>query len=173
MIDENKPLEGKGSRQPKKIKPDYTTLDSYSYYKKNVPEKLHVESKKVYMEVIKLFLHKFMSKIVYHSEELSLPLNLGKLSVIKVPFNPEKELNRIDNPNLLNTFIVDWKASKQYGKKIPFVNEHSNYNRYKYNWNKRSSIMVNKTLYSLRMMRYWKRELARAIKEDKKDYFTL
>ena len=168
----DKPESGPGSRSPKIIKIENTTKDSYKFYKKNVSEKLQVDQK-TYNAVIKLFLYKFMSKIVHNSEELKLPLALGKLSVKKIKFNPERELNMIENPNLLSTVMIDWKQSREHGKIIPFVNEHSDYARYKFYWTKKSFVFINKTLYSFKPIRYWKRELARCIKEDGRDYFSI
>ena len=168
--DLNKPTEGPGSRSPKTIKIEHGIGDSYKFYKENVNNKLHVD-KKTYMAVIKLFLLKFMSKIVYNSDELKLPLALGKLSVKKIKFNPEQELKFTENPNLIGSCLVNWKESRIHKKKIPYVNEHSEYARYKFYWTKKSFVFINKTLYSFKPIRYWKRELARAIIQDKKDYF--
>lgn len=164
---------GKGTGYPKLIKIDCTASDSYNYYKKNVPKKLQVESRKVYMSVIKLFFKKFMDKIIYGSDELKLPMNMGTLCVKKLKFNAEREVKIMNGEieNKIPNHKINWKLSKQVGKKIPYVNEHTDYDNFKFLWNKSRCQIVNKTLYTFRPIRANKRLLAKAIIELKKDYF--
>ncbi len=162
---------GIGTGAPKKVKLDCTQSNSYAYYKKNIPKQLQVANKKEYLLVVNLFLKKFMGKIVFNSEELRFPLNLGKLAVKKIPFNPERELLNIDTTTCIS--FTDWKLSKEYGKRIPFTNEHSDYARFKFYWSKYNSKAVNKLHYIFKPTRYWKRTLAKEIITNKRDYFTL
>lgn len=165
-------IKQKEKRSPKNIKIKYTTKTSYKYYKDNTEKKLRVDSYTEYKQIIDLFLKKFMERIVYNSEEMKMPLNLGMLSVVKKPFDAKNELYNLEH-NIIDRMHIDWELSKKYKKMIPYTNEHTNYDKFKFHWSKKKSIIVNKTLYSFKPIRYWKRELARVIKTGKVDYFTL
>lgn len=174
MFQEKKIRNGLGTGYPKKVKIDCTQSNSYKYYRKNTPKQLLVTDKTEYLKIINLFLKKFMSKIVYQSDELKLPLSLGKLAVKKILFNPETELKRLENINYqTNALLTDWKMSKLYGKRIPYTNEHSNYNRFKFYWDKKTIRTENNGVYNFKPTRFWKRELSKEIITNKRDYFTL
>lgn len=152
----------------KRIKVDVTQADAYKYYKKNIDKKLQVDRKE-YILIVNMFFKKFMEKIIYSADELKLPLSMGTLRVKKLEFDPERELKLLEGRCALNR--IDWQETNKIGKIVPYTNDHSNYNSYKFYWSRRGSRIENKGIYSFKPVRQHKRALAKAIKELKKDYF--
>lgn len=65
---------------------------------------------------------------------------------------------------------VDFAATKKYGKPVYHLNEHSDGFYYRFSWIKGK--VKNIRLYSFQPLRIYKRDLASAIKNDRKDYLS-
>jgi len=138
------------------------TLDdyfiSYKEYTKNNPAYNVTQSK--FFSVIKDYF-KFLSKeLILESKEIRLPARMGTLYV-------EKRKPKKYNSDSLR---VDFKSTRELGKLVLHLNEHSDGYNYSFHWNKKDILLKNKSLYELIMTRANKRRLAKAIKEDRKDY---
>lgn len=68
---------------------------------------------------------------------------------------------------------VDWENTVKYGKLIRHINDHSNYFKFIFNWNRATCRVTNKSLYRLVAVRALKRTLAAKIKAGEHDYFEL
>ena len=95
--------------------------------------------------------------IVSDAEEVSLPCRLGTLRIKKIKSKERK--------------MVDWKLTKEYGKLIYHLNMHTDGYYYKWHWKKQNALFTNKSVYSFKPLRKYKRGMAKLLKENKVDYF--
>ena len=65
---------------------------------------------------------------------------------------------------------LDYKATKEQGKLVYLLNEHSNFYKYRCHWDKQDILTSNKTWYQLQLTRTNKRHLASLIKNKIMDY---
>jgi len=154
----------------KKIKPRGkgvigTTLglrDSYKDFKKNeTVGPIFKIDYKTYRSICEKFNKKIVEDILINSGEHELPYRLGSIRI-------QKKKMRLDRESMK----VDWKATRELGKRVYHLNDHRDNYRYKWYWKKTNAIVQNKTVYSFTASRANKRELARLLKEDKSiDYF--
>lgn len=64
----------------------------------------------------------------------------------------------------------DWKATRETGKPVYLLNEHSNYFKYRFYWQKKDCLLINKGAYQFVACRQNKRDLAQLIFKKLKDY---
>ena len=67
---------------------------------------------------------------------------------------------------------IDYKATREYGKKIYHLNEHSDGYKYRLYWSKIPQTFPDRYKYQLSFVRQNKRRLAKLI-FDKKDYLDI
>lgn len=151
------------SRGPNKIQNPYNYVDMYEFYMKEIVKEPIYE---VTLEQYKIILDKLFKTLinsVFDGETFIFPFGLGEYSIVKKKINP----------NIENSIPIDWKLSVQYKKKIYHLNEHSKGYKYRFYWNKQWGRVVNKKFYQLIATRFNKRELARLIKEEGRDYIEI
>jgi hypothetical protein len=159
----NKEVENKTKpRGPGVIGATLGLRDSYKEFKKN--EKMgpifDIDYKK-YRAINEAFNKRVVEDILLDTGEHNLPYRLGTIRIQKKKMNLTKEAMK-----------VDWKATKELGKRVYHMNDHRDNYRYKWYWKKSNAIVQNKSLYSFTASRANKRELARILKEVKTiDYF--
>lgn len=107
---------------------------------------------------------KYLSaEVIENAKEIRLPARLGSLFVKK------KRPKRYDYEFLR----VDFRATKDVGKTVMHLNEHSNGYNYMFRWSKTTMYSPAKSIYELVMSRENKRHLARCIKNNKTDYIEI
>lgn len=117
-------------------------------------------------ELYKLILDE-MCKIILNdlferSEGFKMPYGLGYIQIVK--YKP-KHLNN-------KSLSVDYKASKEYNKKIYHLNEHSDGYKYRLFWSKIPKTFIDRYKYQLCLVRQNKRKLAQLI-FNKHDYINI
>ena len=137
--------------------------NSYKTYKKLSVAPVDI---KTYILITTGFI-KFLMKKVLEGDEVVLPARIGVFSVVG-----KRQKVTIENGNIKG-LSPNWVRTKQlwaksedakHRKQLVYnTNEHSDKLRYKFLWSKRRSLVENKNLYSLRMSRANKRELANRI----------
>lgn len=110
-------------RSPKKIKIHYGLEDAYDYYLKNTPKEYHVDYK-TYKKLCTDFVNIAYDIIFYESEKVNLPKKFGTLSVVK----------RLTTFSTKKYIPIDFKKSKELGKRVYHFNEHRNGNIYRLHW---------------------------------------
>lgn len=100
--------------------------------------------------------------VLEHSEGFKMPYGLGLIQVVK--YRP-KSLT----PKSLS---VDYKASKEYDKKIYHLNEHSDGYKFRLYWSKLPQTFPDRYRYQLGFVRQNKRKLAQLI-FNKHDYINI
>ena len=173
-------------RKEGKYKSDIKTKDFYNHYKQKISNPLSLSDfSKIINEVNKNCIY----KLALTGEEFRLPYGIGVLYVAKRKIN--LMLND-DGTIYLKNLKVDWKKTKELWekrypglspediKKIPdkqkvyYLNEHSNKYRMVYNWDRRTSVMKNQSLYLFRVVRTLKAEVAKYfVESENTDYYEL
>jgi hypothetical protein len=132
--------------------------ESYKLYK-NTSE--NPTDFKTYLELAALYL-KFLIEKVLAGKEVTLPSRMGTLSIVG-----RKQNFRFDEQGKIIGLPPDWVKTKKLWDKNPeakekkilvyHTNDHTDNVRYKFVWTKKSVLVENKTLYSLKMTRTNKR----------------
>lgn len=94
-----------------------------------------------------------LDSLLESSEGFKMPFGLGYVWIVK--YKP-KQLND-------KSLSVDYKASKEYGKKIYHLNEHSDGYKFRLYWSKIPQTFPDRYKYSLSLVRANKRKLAQLI----------
>lgn len=116
----------------------------------------------LYKRILEEMCKVILEHVLEHSEGFKMPLGLGFIQIGK--YRP-KTLS----PESLS---VDYKASKEYNKRIYHLNEHSDGYKYRLYWSKIPQTFPDRYKYQLSMVRKNKRRLAQLI-FNKQDYLDI
>lgn len=152
------------SRNKNIIQDPYTLPDMYKDYlskiDKNSPYNI---SYNLYKDIVCLY-NKKIYNMLLEGNKVKFPYKLGSLQVVKKRMNYGNQLKR--------GLGIDWKKTVKYGKIIHHINEHSDGYKFLFFWDIKSQQTVKTAKqYRLKPTRTLKRELARLIIDNKKDYF--
>ncbi len=129
-----------------KSKKSYTFRDMY----KNMPIDVDYD---VYKRVLDEMCKVILEHVLERSEGFKMPYGLGFIQIGK--YRP-KTMSE-------DSLSVDYKASKEYDKKIYHLNEHSDGYKYRLYWSKIPRTFPDRYKYQLNMVRQNKRKLAQLI----------
>jgi hypothetical protein len=147
-------------RSPNRIQEAYRLSELYSFYLSDKEENTsYIITFKEFRSVLKDYIRIVFDNI-FDGNIYYMPFGFGPLYVNKRKVIPGKRLS----PN--------WSETKKYGKLIFHLNEHSNGYKYSFKWDKGGCRFRNGKFYRLEMARCKKRELAKSIKVDGKDYIA-
>lgn len=138
-------------RSPKKFRAHYTLKDVYEYYTRIVDPELQV-SYKVFRKLNKQIYDEVNHEVLYKSESVTLPYGAGHLTVLKRPM-------RFGSDRIIP---LDYKKTKELGKKVFHMNEFRNNHIYRYSWVKVGTI-INKSYYIFKATRARTRELSQIL----------
>lgn len=141
--------------------------DSYKLYKESVQNPV---DSKTYLELAAEY-NKFLMSKVFEGKEVTLPSRMGTLAVIGKEQNIRFHEGEIVGlaPDWVKTKAL-WESdpvAKENKKRVFHTNDHTNNIRYKFFWSKKNVLVLNKTLYSLRLTRTNKRDLNGFINDNK------
>lgn len=127
--------------------------DMYEFYKEYTPSPV---SFKLYKEVVNEYLQEILNLIIDEGHNYRIPGMLGY-------FRIQKKMMDFD----IQKMSVDWKASKEVGKRVYHLNNHSDGYRIKFLWEKKKAILKkdSKRPYSFTLARDVKRRLASVMKK--------
>jgi len=146
------------SRGKNKVQDPYCLKDMYQeYIKDKSVDSMYYVTYNEYVEYCSIFYKMISKALVDDNYKFKLPFALGEVYVIK------------HKMNYINKAPIDWKLTAEKGKLMYNFNDHSAGFGYKFFWTKPHKV-VNKFMYALVMTRSNKRYLAKAIKQNKKDY---
>lgn len=142
----------------------YTGKDFYeSYCKYTEGNPLYQIDYTLFRSILNDYFKYLKKEIIENGKEVKLPCRLGSLCIVK---HKPKEWSK-------KSLRIDYQSSKEAGKMIYHLNDHSDGYKYRYYWNKQNMLTKNKTKYQLIMTRENKRRLAQIIKNRERDYITL
>lgn len=141
-------------------KRDFGIKDIYKFYKQSTVKGLQVDYK-VFRDICDEFNKAIIDEILINSEDVKLPVRLGRLRIKKT------KMNFTDK----NKLRIDWKKSKELKKRIYHMNEHTGGYKYRFFWKK--GIIKNITAYAFIPTRTNARRLASILKDEDRelDYF--
>ena len=151
------------ARGKNKIGPVLSTKDAYKEFKKTQNKNsFFFVDYSLYKAICADFNKEIVNLILNDSGTFKLPHRLGELRIQK------KKMNF----SMINKLKVDWKRTKEEGKRVFHLNDHTDNYRYKWYWRKSKVIVKNKSAYSFTPTRKNARELAKILLTTKKiDYF--
>jgi len=142
----------------------YTVKDFYKAYWDFIEDnKLYQIDYKKYREIITDYFKHIYNQVIEEGCEVKLPCRLGILCIVK---HKPKNYNS-------KSLRVDFKSTNELHKTIFHLNEHSDGYKFRFYWNKKESLVTNKTKYQLVATRFNKRRLAQIIKNKEHDYITI
>ena len=141
-----------------------TIPDFYQYYLTNIErDTVYDVDYTTYRKILTEYFKYLMSQVMDKSREIKLPCRLGTLSIVK------RRPKNYDSKSLR----IDYKESKEQGKIIYFINDHSDFFKYRFYWNKQNCMTPNKSKYQFVATRANKRRLAQIIKNRLCDYVEI
>ena len=136
-------------RKIRSRKQSYTILDMYTAYQNESIEVPYSRFKRILDAFNKIIL----DSILERSESFKMPLGLGFVCIVK--YKPKSYTDK--------SLSKDYKSSKEEGKTIYHLNEHSNGYKYRLYWSKVPQTFPDRYKYQLMMVRANKRHLAQLI----------
>ena len=148
-------------------------IDIYRYFKSNNKD---IKIDRVeFRNLISNYLQHVTSTVI-NGKAVRLPGKMGSLTVVGKKIKPKIDKETGEIIGLSPDWAATWKLwnakpeAKEKKEKIYFLNEHSDFVRYKFQWSKRNIYCENKNYYSLQICWAGKRKLASTIKQGK-EYF--
>lgn len=142
-------------RKIRKNKKAYTFIDMYNTMPIDMP---YAQYKRILDEMCSVILE----YIFWRSECVKMPFGLGFIQVGK--YKPKQYNDK--------SLSVDYKASKEYDKRIYHLNEHSNGYKFRLHWSRIPQTFPDRYRYQLSLVRANKRLLAQLI-FNKHDYINI
>lgn len=136
----------------------FTIRDMYKAYKqidKNTP---YFRFKRI----LDQFNNNILDLLLNASEGFKMPSKLGSICIVK--YKPKTYTNK--------SLSKDYKLSKELGKTIYHLNEHSDGYKYRLYWSKNKNTIPDIYKYNLSLVRANKRKLAQLI-FNKHDYINI
>lgn len=116
-----------------------------------------------YRAIITDYFNYLQNQLIEEGKRVKLPYRMGTLQIIK---SRPKHLDK-------RSLRIDYQATKQTGKLILLLNEHSDMFKMRCWWNKTDMMVPNKSKYQLVLTRANKRRMAVIIKNRLIDYEEL
>lgn len=147
-------------RKIRRNKKAYTIYDMYNTYcaENKAAEVPYVRFKRILDEFNKTI----KESVLERSESFKMPYGLGYVCIVK--YKPKTYTSA--------SLSKDYKSSKEEGKTIYHLNEHSNGYKYRLYWSKVPRTFPDRYKYTLKMTRGNKRHLAQLI-FNKQDYINI
>ena len=143
------------------INKSYTEIDFYNSYLDRIDLNSNYNiSETLFRSILKDYFTMVSDDIIVKSREFRVPFNLGYIYVLKSK----------PNPSTTSRFRVDFVSTRELGKVIYHLNEHSDGYNYTFHWDRTKVIGYLPFLYEFKMNRTNKRLLASAIKSRVTDY---
>lgn len=151
-----------GHRSKNEVQNPYTEADYFKEYKKDIiPNSSYDMDITTFRKILQLYFNRVEDYILLEAGTFKLPFRLGEIKVIK------------SIPITVKYKILDFKATKEQGKNVYQLNEHSDGYLYKFFWFKKYCNIKNKRYYRFLMARRIKRRLAKLIKSGDYDFLEL
>lgn len=131
----------------------------YKYYKANSPYKVEYN---LYKRILDKMSQIISEAVLDRSDGFKMPCGLGYIQVGK--YQPKNYNSK--------SLSIDYKLTREYGKVIYHLNEHSNGYKYRLHWSRVPMTFADRYKYQLCLVRANKRKLAQLI-FNKHDYLNI
>lgn len=142
----------------------YTIASFYNDYLNNIEKDTVYDIDYTrYRAIITDYFNYLQNQLIEEGKRVKLPYRMGTLQIIK---SRPKHLDK-------RSLRIDYQATKQTGKLVLLLNEHSDMFKMRCWWNKTDMMVPNKSKYQLVLTRANKRRMAVIIKNRLIDYEEL
>lgn len=139
----------------------YTITDYYLSYKDYIEEGTQYDvDYTTFRNIVTDYFKYIRDEVMLNSKEIKLPCRLGTLQIVK--HQPKEYTGK--------SLRWDWKSTRELGKPVYYLNEHSGYYKYRFFWSKQDCIIPNRIKYMFVASRENKRDLCKIIKSKMVDY---
>lgn len=139
----------------------YTITDYYLSYKDYIEEGTQYDvDYTTFRNIVTDYFKHIRDEVMLNSKEIKLPCRLGTLQIVK--HQPKEYTGK--------SLRWDWKSTRELGKPVYYLNEHSGYYKYRFFWSKQDCIIPNRIKYMFVASRENKRDLCKIIKSKMVDY---
>lgn len=139
----------------------YTVASFYNDYLDSIEkDTVYDIDYNLYRAIITDYFKHLQHELIEEGKTIKLPYRMGSVQIIK---SRPKHLDK-------RSLRIDYQATKQTGKLVLLLNEHSDYFKYRCLYSKENMVVPNKSKYQLVMTRANKRRLAVLIKSKQMDY---
>lgn len=139
----------------------YTIADYYLSYKDYIQEGSQYDiDYQTFKAIVTDYFKYIRDEVMLNSKEVKIPCRLGTLQIIK--HQPKEYTNK--------SLRWDWKATRELGKPVYLLNDHSDGWKYRFHWQKKDIIVKNIKKYMFIACRQNKRDLAQIIFNKQCDY---
>lgn len=149
---------------PRYKRDSYTIADFYLSYKDYIQQGTPYDvDYKTFRAIVSDYFKYIRDEVMLYSREFRFPCRLGTLQIVK---HKPKQYNKA-------SLRWNWKETKETGKPVLLLNEHSDCFKFRFFWSKKACIIPNKTRYMFIATRENKRNLAQIIFNREHDYVEL
>lgn len=139
----------------------YTITDYYLSYKEYIEEGTQYDvSYTTFRNIVSDYFKYIRDEVMLNSKEVKLPCRMGTLQIVK--HLPKEYTGK--------SLRWDWKSTRELGKPVYYLNEHSGFYKYRFFWSKQDCIIPNRIKYMFTASRENKRNLCKLIKSRTVDY---
>ena len=139
----------------------YTIASFYNDYLDNIEkDTVYDIDYTKYRAIVTDYFKYLQQRLIEEGKMIKLPYRMGNVQIVK---SRPKHLDK-------RSLRIDYQATKQENKLVLLLNEHSDFFKYRYWWNKVDMMVPNKSQYQLVATRANKRRLAQIIKNKELDY---
>ena len=139
----------------------YTIASFYNDYLDNIEkDTVYDINYTKYRAIVTDYFKYLQQRLIEEGKRIKLPYRMGTVQIIK---SRPKHLDK-------RSLRIDYKATKETGKLIFLLNEHSDFFKYRAFYSKLEMMVPNKSKYQLTLTRANKRRLAALIKSREMDY---
>lgn len=142
------------------VRQNFTIVDFYNRYKENIEQDTIYDIDFNTYRAIVFDYFKFIRDQIFDGKEFFLPCRLGTIQIVK--HKPKNYSGK--------SLRYDWKSMREMGKPMYYLNQHSDFFKYRYYWSKKDCLFTNKGKYMFIASRDNKRTLARIIFNKEHDY---
>lgn len=154
-----------------KNKSSHGLKDFYKFYRNEYKHKKftskfwpkhdkYVVNYPLYATIIAEFNKRVSEEIVLNAAVFRIPAGLGYLKIQK----KKMDLKFLKEERQLK---IDWKRSKEHNRLVFHLNEHSDFHRFRWSWNKKSIRIPNHSPYNFKASRTNNRAISKAVKSNK------
>lgn len=139
----------------------YTIASFYNDYLTTIePDTVYDIDYNKYRAIVTDYFQYLRQRLIEEGKRIKLPYRMGTVQIVK---SRPKHLDK-------RSLRIDYKATKETGKLIFLLNEHSDFFKYRAFYSKLEMMVPNKSKYQLTLTRANKRRLAALIKSREMDY---
>ena len=139
----------------------YTITDYYLSYKDYIEEGTQYDvDYATFRNIVTDYFKYIRDEVMLNSKEIKLPCRLGTLQIVK--HQPKEYTGK--------SLRWDWKSTRELGKPVYYLNEHSGFFKYRFHWQKKDMVIKNRIKYMFVASRENKRALAQLIFKKQCDY---